>query len=151
MKAWCACLLGWLLAVTAAAAPERGSEAEWRLSDRAVREAVRASVSAQLAALQREDFAAAYAWAAEGIRRRFTEPVFAAMIRRGYPGLPGHVSAELGVVRDSGDGRASVVATVRPERGPSVRYRYLLQREEGRWRVAGVLVDERPPERGDAQ
>lgn len=150
MKAWCALLLGCLLAVTPLAASERATDAEWRLSERAVREAVRATVSAQLAALQREDFSAAYAWAAEGIRRQFTEPVFAAMIRRGYPELLRHESAELGVVRDSGDGRASVVATVRPERGPGVRYRYLLQLEEGRWRVAGVLVDERPPERGDA-
>ncbi|MCM2273872.1 MAG: DUF4864 domain-containing protein [Candidatus Didemnitutus sp.] len=149
MKAWRAWLLGCLFALAATAA-ERPAESQWRLSDRAVREAVRATVSAQLAALQREDLAAAYAWAAEGIRRQFTEPVFAAMIRRGYPALLRHEAAELGVVRDSGDGRASVVATVRPERGPSVRYRYLLQREKGRWRVAGVFLDERPPERGDA-
>ncbi len=63
---------------------------DWHASTKAVREAVQEVVAAQLLAIKDGDFEKAYGYATEGIKRRFTAPVFAALIRRGYPALIRH-------------------------------------------------------------
>ena len=119
-----------------------------QLSAREVRDAVRTVVNAQLDALQQNRVEDAYAFAARGIRRQFPAPVFAAMIRRGYPALVAHARRDLGVVRDDRAGRAFVDVTVFDAKGRAARFRYQLVLERDAWRVEGVLPL-RPAPRGD--
>jgi Domain of unknown function (DUF4864) len=135
-------LLFALLATAGAAEPEM------HLSSKQVRAEVRAVVEAQLAALRTGDFSAAYAYAAAGIKARFEEEVFAAMIRRGYPLLLSAKSADLGVVRDQDGELAQLTVTVPDRQKRSVVYRYWLVREEEGWRITAVTLEQRP-ERGD--
>ena len=111
----------------------------YRISPREIREAVRATVDGQLAAFEQENFEAAYAFAARGIRRQFSAAVFAEMIRRGYPALVRHARRDVGIVRDNRDGRAFVDVTVFDARGRAARFRYQLVEERDGWRVEGVL------------
>lgn len=138
-----------LLFVLLGALGLRAQEAEpARLSPREIREAVRAVVSGQLDALQAGRFDEAYAYAARGIRRQFPAPVFAEMLRRGYPALIGHSRRDLGLVRDDRAGRAYVDVTVFDTKDRAVRFRYQLVLERDAWRVEGVLPL-RPAPRGD--
>lgn len=129
----------WLIglgAATAAAAADG-----WRMSPKEVREEVKAVVADQLRAFQREDIPAAYAFAAASIRQQFRLPVYERMIRRGYAPLLKHARAEPGIVRDDGAAMAFLPVIVHDRDGKVVRYRYHLLREEGVWRVSGVLPE----------
>jgi hypothetical protein len=138
-------VLGLLFFTTAFAAPP---EPELRISPREVREEVRAVVQAQLAALLAADFSTAYEMAASGIKRQFDERLFAAMIRRGYPALLKAGERELGFVRDDGAGTAEVTVAITDAQKRSTVYRYVLINEDEVWRVAAVVLVQRPP-RGD--
>ena len=124
------------------------AESEMRLSPKPVREEVRAVVQGQLAALRAGDFATAYGYAAAGIKERFDDEVFAAMIRRGYPALLQAREAELGMVHDHAGEYAEVTVSVRDRQKHTVTYRYRLVHEEEGWRIAGVTLEPRPS-RGD--
>lgn len=137
-------ILGWACLATLALAAPAG---EWRPSPREIREPVKAVVDAQLAAFRRVDFPAAYAWACAALQRQFPPELFAAMIRRGYPGLLRHQRADLGIVRDNQQGRAQVEVEVTPAQGDGQYYRYWLVREAGGWRVEGVVVAAAPTDR----
>lgn len=130
------CLGIWLAAV----APAQERAEGWRLSPPPLRDAVRATVEGQLHALRARKFDDAYGLAASGIRRQFTAPVFAAMIRRGYPALLEHRRFESGVVRDDRQRHAQVIYTVFDSAGTAHTYRYRLVQEEGRWRIEGVVA-----------
>ncbi len=130
-----------LLAGLAAGLVAAGTD--WRLSPRVVRDGVKAVVTTQLGAFQREDFRAAYALASRGIRQQFRLPVYKQMIRRGYAALLRHEKAETGVVQDNGAGLATLPVIIRPAEGVAVRYRYHLVQEDGVWRVNGVMPE--PP------
>ncbi len=118
----------------------------WRLSPQATRDAVRETVEAQIGALRAGKFAEAYEFAASGIRRQFTPPVFAALLKRGYPAMLDHRRFEAGTVRDDRDRRAQVVYTFIDARDTERRYRYTLVRENDRWLIEGVV-----PARPDKQ
>ncbi len=132
------CLLG-LLAVACAAEPET------RISPKKVRDEVRAVVESQLAALRKGDFEMAYGFAANGIKRQFGVRVFGLMLRRGYAPLLRHSHADLGIVRDDGDGVAQVAVTVTDNLNRSTAYRYWLVREGDVWRISGVVLEQKPP------
>lgn len=137
-------IAGMLLALAAAGwsgASASAAERGWRMSPKEVREEVKAVVADQLEAFQREDFPAAYAFAAAGIRQQFRLPVYERMIRRGYAPLLKHERAEPGVVRDDGAAMAFLPVIVHDRDGKIVRYRYHLLREDGVWRVSGVLPE----------
>lgn len=120
---------------------------DWRRSPKPIREAVRATVEAQLSAIRENNFAQAYEYASAGVRERFTEGVFAAMIRRGYPALVRHTQADVGAVRDDGKNRARVSVTVFDRLNRSTSYRYLLIEEEAGWRIEGVVGEVAPPQK----
>ena len=134
-----------LLGVVAVA---HAAESGMRLSAKPVRDEVRAVVEGQLAALRAGDFAAAYAFAATGIRRQFDERVFALMIKRGYPALLHPDKTDVGVVRDIGAGSAQVTVTVTDRLNRGTVYTYLLVREKPGWRITGVVLEQKPL-RGD--
>jgi hypothetical protein len=131
----------WLAAVVLGLAGVLPAAGEWRLSPREVRDEVKVVVAAQLEAFQREDFAAAYALAATGIRRQFRLPVYERMIRRGYAPLLGHDRADPGVVQDDGGAMATMPVIVRDREGRPARFRYHLLREDDGWRVSGVMPE----------
>jgi hypothetical protein len=122
---------------------------EMRLSPKKVRDDVRAVVEAQLAALHRGDFATAYGFAARGIRREFDLRLFTLLLKRGYAPLLKPGPADLGVVRDDGEGTAQVSVTVTDFQKRATVYRYWLVKEADAWRISGVTLEQRPP-RGDA-
>jgi len=123
-------------------------EPDFRLSRKDVRDEVRAVVTAQLAALAKGDFTAAYNHAADGIRRQFDARLFGAMIKRGYPQLLRQQSSDVGIVRDNGAGAAQVIVTVTDQLRRATVYRYWLVKEKTGWKISGVVVEQRPP-RGD--
>ncbi len=135
-------------ALALGAAPAGAAEDGFRPSGREVRAAVRATVEGQLAAFRADDPERAYGFASLGIRRQFRAPVFAEMIRRGYPMLLAHRRAEFGLVRDNRAGRARVEVTVFDARDRPTRLLYQLAEEEAGWRVEGVVALA-PPRRGD--
>lgn len=124
------------------------ARADWRLSPKDVRADVKAVVTSQLEAFRREDIPAAYAFAATSIKQQFRLPVYERMIRRGYAPLLGHARAEPGVVRDDGGAMAMLPVSVHVSEGQVVRYRYHLLREDGNWRVSGVMPDPAAPKDG---
>ncbi|MBL9215788.1 MAG: DUF4864 domain-containing protein [Opitutaceae bacterium] len=137
-----------LLAMLSAAVLSAAAADEMRLSPRKIQDEVKAVVEAQIAALQAGDFSAAYAHAALGIKRQFSERVFALMIRRGYAPLLRAEQVDVGLVRDDGQDLAQVLVTVTDAAGRSTVYRYWLELEEPGWRISGVMLEQRPP-RGD--
>lgn len=143
MNRWGPAIL-WLCGALGSAA----AEPDFRISQKHVRDEVRAVVTAQLAALAKGDFEAAYEFAAEGIRRQFDVRLFGAMIKRGYPRLLRQHSADVGIVRDNGSGAAQVAVTVTDPLNRATVYRYWLVREKTGWKISGVVVEQRPP-RGD--
>ncbi len=124
------------------------AEPVMRLSPKQVREEVRTVVQGQLAALRAGDFATAYGYAAAGLKARFDDQVFAAMIRRGYPLLLQAKEAELGVVHDRDGELAEVTVSVRDRQKHPVVYRYVLVHEPEGWRITAVTLEQRPA-RGD--
>ncbi|WP_438480037.1 DUF4864 domain-containing protein [Oleiharenicola lentus] len=134
---WMLCALVWATSVGAA-------EKESRVSPKKIRDEVRVVVEGQLAALREEDFATAYDYAALGIKRQFNERVFAAMIRRGYPSLLRHQAFDVGIVRDNSQGEAQVAVTVTDALQRNTYYRYWLVEEEAGWRIAGVVLEQKP-------
>jgi hypothetical protein len=118
---------------------------DWRVSPREVRDEVKTVVGDQLRAFQREDFTAARALAAAAIQQQFRPAVYERMIRRGYAELVGHERAEVGIVRDDAQGLALVPVIVHVPGGKVARFRYHLLREEGAWRVTGVLPERAAP------
>jgi Domain of unknown function (DUF4864) len=125
------------------------AEPEMRLSPKKIRDEVHAVVEAQLAALREGNFTAAYEFASSGVKEQFDLPIFAAMIRRGYPLLLLSKEADLGVVRDRDGEVAQVNVTVQDRQKRSVVYRYLLVHQTNGWRINGVILEQRPA-RGDA-
>lgn len=113
-----------------------------------VRTEVRAVVEAQLKAFQDGDYGAAYEFASAGLQQKFTVPLFERLIRRGYPALPRHARAELGIGREAGKDRVAIVVSVYDGRGRQTDYLYLLVRQSGGWRIEGVEAV-RVPKRGD--
>ena len=121
-----------------------GWAADLKLSGRPVRDDVRQVVETQLAAFRQDDYAAAFALAARGIRERISLRVYEAMLKRGYPALAQHRRADLGLPRDDGLGHAEVAVTVFDAAGHRAGFRYRLMLEEGVWRVSGVVQDDQP-------
>jgi hypothetical protein len=119
-----------------------------RLSPKKVRDEVRAVVEAQLAALRTGDFATAYEFASRGIHRQFDERLFTLLLKRGYAPLLKPAQADLGIVRDDGEGTAQVGVTVTDAQKRATVYRYWLVKEGDAWRITGVVLEQRPP-RGD--
>lgn len=132
----------WLFALFCAANLASAAPSdEWRRSPKPIRDAVRASVEAQLTALKEGNFAQAYEYASLAVREKFSPALFAAMIRRGYPALVRHASADLGSVRDDGRHRARASVTVFDRLNRATNYRYLLIEEDEGWRIDGVIEE----------
>jgi hypothetical protein len=95
----------------------------------------------QLAAFRRGDWAGAYAYAAEGIRARFSLDAFRVMVTQGYGPI---ARSSRGSVRGVQilDPRHGVVAVrVEGQDGQLLDAVYELVREQEAWRIAGVVAE----------
>lgn len=113
----------------------------WRLAPRPVREAVLASVRAQLAAFRADDYARAFWYQSSGLRRNFAGPsAFRAQITRGYPEFAHSRRAQFGpVVANPTRQRAAVVVTVAGQNGYQAQGLFLMVREDKIYHVGGVV------------
>lgn len=104
-----------------------------------MKEQIHAVVGGQLEAFRKNDFAAAYTFAAAQFRAQFSLPDFEKMVRTGYPAIAGNQDAVYGLTLDDGE-KAVVNVRVIGEDKKSVSYQYLLQREGEDWRIGGVVA-----------
>lgn len=124
-------LAGPPLSPTAAAEPENA--------------AIEAVIADQIAAFQRDDFAAAFAHAAPGIQAKFGSPEgFGKMVRQGYPMIHRPARVEWGALRP--DSRGGLVKTVLFEdaRGQLFEADYFMGVTGSAWRIQGVQLRKLP-------
>jgi hypothetical protein len=107
-------------------------------SSDAMKQTLHTVITNQLEAFRRGDFAAAYEFAAPGIREKFSLAAFTAMVSKGYPEIATNVEAVFGLTFDDG-ARAVVDVRVVGKDKASRRYQYLLERAGNNWRISGVV------------
>ena len=105
------------------------------------RTGVRAAIEAQLAAFARDDGAAAYAIAADPIRRLFKTPeAFMSMVKSGYAPVYRPRSVVFGPIADGAAGPEQEVL-ITDSAGLDWIARYDMARDaEGRWRILGCRL-----------
>mgnify|MGYP005866952153 CR=1 FL=1 len=131
MRAWLAGLL-LVLALPAVAADLTAAD----------RSAIRAVVQAQLDAFQRDDHAAAFAFASPTIQALFRTPEgFMAMVRQGYAPVyrPRQVVFQ-DVVTDRGQPTQRVYVVGPDGRGVIAHY-LMEQQPDGTWRIGGCILE----------
>jgi hypothetical protein len=110
------------------------------------RGAIRAVVEDQLAAFQRDDGDAAFAFASPGIRAQFgTVDNFMAMVRAGYQPVYRPREVAFGDVRVDDGGRiVQRVLLVGPDGVPVVALYTMERQPDGSWRIAGCTLTRSP-------
>jgi ABC-type transporter MlaC component len=108
------------------------------ISSEVMRDQLKGVVKSQLTAFRDDDYVTAYTFAAAGIKAHYPLAAFERMVKTGYPAIAKFKSAEFGVVRDNGT-EALVNVEVEGESGRVVHYQYLLRKEEGVWKISGVV------------
>jgi hypothetical protein len=106
-------------------------------SSAAVKEKLHAVIRQQLEAFRRNDFAAAYVFAAPGIKEQFPVEDFERMVRTGYPIIAKSTEATFGLTLDDGQ-RAVVTVRVVDGEQRAASYHYLLELSGADWRISGV-------------
>ena len=101
-------------------------------------------VMQQLEALRRDDYVAAYTFAAEAIREMFDLPAFERMVRSGYPEIARSSSAHVAESRVGPDGHVYLRVKIRGTNGNAVEAVYDMVWEGGRFRVNGVVTKPDP-------
>jgi Domain of unknown function (DUF4864) len=94
----------------------------------------------QLAALRRDDWAAAYAYAASTIQARFGPEAFRQMVTSGYAEIAQSVRATVSHVEMIDADHGLVQVRVDGANGQTVDALYELIDEQGSWRIQGVLT-----------
>lgn len=115
------------------------SAASARPSTAAVKEKLRAVVRGQLDAFARQDFPAAYAFAAPEIQEQFSLADFEKMVKSTYPIIANSTEAVFGLILDDGSNALVNVRIVGRNQG-SVNYQYLLEKVGEQWRIGGVTA-----------
>jgi hypothetical protein len=107
--------------------------------------AIRAVITDQLAAFNRDDGNTAWSFAAPNIQARFqTVEVFMAMVRGSYATVYRSRAAEFGTLTGSGDHLLQEV-TITGQDGLQVLARYQMGRQEdASWKIEGVSLKELP-------
>jgi hypothetical protein len=134
-----------LLTVLFAALGSVATAGELNPSTAPMKEKLQAVVRQQLEAFRRNDFAAAYKFAAKGITDQFPLAEFETMVRKGYPIVAASTDAVFGLTMDDGD-RAVVSVRVIGKEKQSGTFQYLLERSGNEWRIAGVFEQEEKSE-----
>lgn len=97
----------------------------------------------QMIAFNQDDYPAAYTFASESIRRRFSKERFETMVKSGYPQIAKSHLVSFGEITLSEDKQAAVARVhVTGKDHVTVIARYLLLLEENGWKIGGVTVVE---------
>jgi hypothetical protein len=107
-------------------------------STEAVKRTIHAIVRSQLEAFRRGDFAAAYEFAAPGIREKFPLAEFTEMVKTGYPEIAANTDLVFGLTFDDGHSAVIDVRVIGKEK-VSRRFQYSLECTEKIWRITGVV------------
>jgi uncharacterized protein DUF4864 len=97
-------------------------------------------VMRQLEAFRRGDFTTAYSFASTEIHHIFDRDAFARMVTIGYPEIAHSVSAAVAESRTAPDGTVYLRLVIVGENGKSVEAIYEMIREQGDWKINGVLA-----------
>jgi hypothetical protein len=97
-------------------------------------------VMQQLEALRRDDYAAAYTFAAQAIRAMFDLEAFERMVRTGYPEIARSSSAHLAESRVGPDGHVYLRIKILGANGNAVEAVYDMVWEHGRFHINGVVT-----------
>ena len=113
----------------------------------AERAAVRSVIEQQLGAFIRDDAAAAYSFAAPGIKQMFpSEEIFMDMVRRGYQPVYRPRSHAFGASRETSQGVEQIVDLV-DAAGQEWTALYTLERQpDGSWKITGCFLLKKPGE-----
>ena len=115
------------------AQPERPSAA--------VQDAIVAVIQAQLAAFQRDDGAAAFAYASPTIRAKFgTAARFMTMVRRGYAAVYRPQAVEFLEARVVEGRTGQALRVVGPDGQTVIAVYWMEQQPDGSWRINGVTL-----------
>ena len=124
-------LLPLLLVLGAAEAPAQTSEDTRAAVD---------VVMQQLEAFRRDDFDAAYAFASSEIKHVWDRHGFEAMVRRGYPEIARSTYAFIAHARRAESGYLYLAVKIGGANGNTIEALYEMVREDGRWRINGVVT-----------
>ncbi len=107
--------------------------------------AIERVIADQLAAFQRDDFAAAFAHASPGIRQKFrTAENFGRMVRSGYPMIYRPARVEWRGLETTPRGGHRQVVLFEDGAGRLYEAEYLMGEFDGVWRIQGVRLRELP-------
>ena len=118
-------------------------------ADEAARKAVRETIERQIAALRRDDPAAAYAEAAPQIRSLFPSPeTFLAMVEKGYAPIRRPRSYRFETSEETGADEIAQALSLQDDTGIDWLALYTLQRQpDGQWRITGCRLKKAPGEK----
>jgi hypothetical protein len=103
------------------------------------------TVMEQLEAFRRDDYERAYGFASAMIRDIFDRPAFERMVRDGYPEIARSTSAAITGSFEAPGGRLYLTIVVRGASGLAVEALYEMVRQDGHWRINGVVTRPAPP------
>jgi Domain of unknown function (DUF4864) len=131
----------WAVGTLAAVAMALSIDSVWRTrGDLDAVHSPQKVIRRQLDAFNRDDYGTAYRFAAPEIQAQFSLPQFQQMVQQGYPQVAHSRSAEFGPPEREQD-TVVVPLTVTGRNGVIGHYLYVMRREKGEWRVAGVEGD----------
>ena len=98
----------------------------------------------QLEAFRRDDYAAAYTFAAAEIKELFDRAAFERMVKSGYPEIARSTFAVIARSEVGPDGHLYVSVKIRGANGNSIEAVYDMVQEAGGWRINGVATKPDP-------
>ncbi len=109
-----------------------------RLSQPSDRAEISGVVAAQLVAIRTEDWDNAYAYTASTFRHVTSQTAFVTLITRNFEVICRNTKADFGAPSDNGQTAIMPVRVFAD--GKSVSYTWTLARENGRWKITGVVA-----------
>jgi Domain of unknown function (DUF4864) len=94
----------------------------------------------QLDAFRRDDFDTAFTFASASIHDLFDRARFEEMVRGGYPEIARSLSAVIDGSKRGDGGELFLFVTIRGVNGRAVQAVYEMVKEDGRWRINGVVT-----------
>jgi hypothetical protein len=129
-----------ILALLAGAFARGAADEGMRASKPDVKKDIIATIDAQLAAFQKQDYVKAYSYATAELRAQKPLQIFMGIVNLNYPEIWTNTRAEYGLVRDDGT-KASLLVYVFGKDSDAT-YDYTLMKERAGWRIHGVLRHE---------
>ncbi len=139
-------MLACLIALLLLAAPAAEAQSDTTL-DAADQGAIRRVVESQLDAFQKDEWAAAFGYAAPVVQQKFGDPMtFMEMVKSGYGAVYRPRQVSFGKVIDTQYGPDQIVQLIGPD-GLAYTAHYTMERQpDGTWRISGCYLARGPDE-----